>query len=361
MQVNIADVPSSIYSAKPFGSSLKASNLSSVSDVAGGGGRGPGCFYRVKMQKPGHVEPYSVRTESARQASTRAPARAPGLLLHPDSPGTMPLERGAPADGELAGWLNTDDSDAAENDFGDFAPPPPPPSTAAASAYEMPGGDIETLLDNRLQRFIDEYGHRDLVSDEQPLLVDSDGRFNSGEPAAALGPSRPRSRMELYQALIGDGGANRPSWTDFAQQQTLVDGIDYQRTELTVFKLKLADCISFSWSPRLSEFCYPLSSPSKEAELELPPASDAVVPGLERRLLPPISAPRPTLETIFSAESTPIGSGRMDSAAILTFSEPQAMANTGLSSSSAPVPASAAQASIERAELGVTVHAGGLR
>ncbi|KAJ2638243.1 hypothetical protein GGF44_002824, partial [Coemansia sp. RSA 1694] len=367
MQVNIADVPSSIYSAKPLESSLKASNLSSVSDIAGSG-RGPGCFYRVKMQRPGHVEPHTVRTESARLASTRAPVRAPSLLLHPVSPGAVPLDRGVSAEGELAGWLNTDDSDAAETDLGDFAPPPPP-SAAASTAYELPCGDIETLLDNRLQRFIDEYGHRDLTSDEQPLLVDSNGRLDSGD--AALGPSRPRSRAETHQALMAEGGAARPSWTDFAQQQTLVDGIDYQRTELTVFKLKLADCISFSWAPRLSEYCYPLTSPDKDAQAEvsamMPPASDAIVPGLDRLMRPPslplISAPRHPLETIFSAESTPFGSSRLDSAAVLTFSEPQAAVasalpvNTRSSNSSAP----AAHVSIERTELGVTLHAGGLR
>ncbi|KAJ2739217.1 hypothetical protein GGI20_006145, partial [Coemansia sp. BCRC 34301] len=313
MQVSIADVPRSIYSAKPLGSSLKASNLSSVTDIAAGG-RGPGCFYRVKMQKPGHVEPYAVRTESARHASTRAPARAPGLLLLPES-----------AEGELAGWLNTDDSDAADNDHGDFAPPPPPPS---AAAYELPCGDIETLLDSRLQRFIDEYGHRDLASDEQPLLVNSDGTFDSVD--ATLGLPRPRSRAEL----MGEGCLARPSWTDFAQQQALADGIDYQRTELTVFKLKLADCVSFSWAPRLSEYCYPLSLPGKEAEVEMPSPS----------------VPRHALETILSAGSTPIGSSRLDSAAM-----PSPLPVSSMPSAPAP------HVSIERSELDVALNAGGLR
>ncbi|KAJ2864456.1 hypothetical protein GGH94_002908 [Coemansia aciculifera] len=367
MQVNIADVPSSIYTSRPKGSSLMASNLSSVSDITGGGGggRGQGCFYRVKMQQPGHVEPSLVRTESARTASTRAPARAPGLLLYPDSPSTAPLGRSASTEGDLAGWLNTDDSDAAENEFDHFSPVPPP-----TTAYESPCGDIETLLDNRLQRFIDEYGHRDLASDEQPHLVDSDGKLDTGD--ASLGPSRPRSRSELQQARMDSGHAIRPSWTDFAQRQTQVDGIDYQRTELTVFKLSLADSISFSWAPRLSEYCHPVVLLDKTLEAEavptMPPSGDdAVAPGLGRLLLPPpltsMSASRHVLETIFSAESTPVGSGRLDSASALTFSEPPTIESPALpvSTKSSKVSAPAVHVSIERTELGVTLQSGGLR
>ncbi|KAJ2820515.1 hypothetical protein FBU31_005199, partial [Coemansia sp. 'formosensis'] len=322
MQVNIADVPSSIYTSRPKGSGLMASNLSSVSGIAGGGGggRGHGCFYRVKMQQPGHIEPSLVRTESARTASTRAPVRATNLLLYPDSPSSVPLDRSASTEGELAGWLNTDDSDAAEDGFGDFSPMPPP-----TAAYEPTCGDIETLLDNRLQRFIDEYGHRDLANDEQPLLVDSDGKLDAGDDP--LGSSRPRSRSELQQARMDSGNATRPSWTDFAQRQTQVDGIDYQRTELTVFKLPLADSISFSWAPRLSEYCQPVVALDKMLNVEVLPTmpltgEDAIVPVLGRLSLPPslplISTSRHALETIFSAESTPVGSGRMDSFAALT-------------------------------------------
>ncbi|KAJ2108249.1 hypothetical protein GGI16_001214 [Coemansia sp. S142-1] len=365
MQVNIADVPSSIYSARPKGSSLLASNLSSVSDITGGGGRGQGCFYRVKMQQPGHIEPNLIRTESARTASTRAPARAPGLLLYPDSPSPALPGRSASTEGDLAGWLNTDDSDAAENELGDFSPVPPP-----TAAFESPCGDIETLLDNRLQRFIDEYGHRDLASDEQPHLVDSDGKLDTAD--ASLGPSRPRSRSELQQARMDSSNAIRPSWTDFAQRQTQVDGIDYQRTELTVFKLMLADCISFSWAPRLSEYCHPVVLSDKTLDAEaaptMPPSGgDAVVPGLGRLLVPPpltsISAPRHVLETILSAGSTPVGSCRLDSASMLTFSEPPTIESPALpvSTKSSKASAPVAHVSIERMELGVTLQSGGLR
>ncbi|KAJ2262844.1 hypothetical protein GGI01_001221 [Coemansia sp. RSA 376] len=365
MQVNIADVPSSIYTARPKGSSLLASNLSSMSDITGGGGRGQGCFYRVKMQQPGHIEPNLIRTESARTASTRAPARAPGLLLYPDSPSPALPGRSASTEGDLAGWLNTDDSDAAENELGDFSPVPPP-----TAAFESPCGDIETLLDNRLQRFIDEYGHRDLASDEQPHLVDSDGKLDTAD--ASLGPSRPRSRSELQQARMDSSNAIRPSWTDFAQRQTQVDGIDYQRTELTVFKLKLADCISFSWAPRLSEYCHPVVLSDKTLDAEaaptMPPSGgDAVVPGLGRLLVPPpltsISAPRHVLETILSAGSTPAGSCRLDSASVLTFSEPPTIESPALpvSTQSSKASAPVAHVSIERMELGVILQSGGLR
>ncbi|KAJ2489242.1 hypothetical protein IWW37_004168 [Coemansia sp. RSA 2050] len=363
MQVNIADVPSSIYTTRPKGSSLMASNLSSVPDAASGG-RGQGCFYRVKMQQPGNIEPSLIRTESARTASTRAPVRAPSLLLYPDSPSVAPLGSRSSAEGDLAGWLNTDDSDAAENEF-DFLPAPPP-----NAAHESPCSDMETLLDNKLQRFIDEYGHRDLASDEQPLLVDSDGNLDTDD--AALGLSRPRSRSELQQARMDGANATRPSWTDFAQQQTQTDGIDYQRTELTVFKLPLADCISFSWAPRLSEYCHPVAMLDKPLEAKVPltvsPSEDlAVAPTLGRLLPPPplpsVSVSRHALETIFSAGSTPAGSSHIGSDTALTFPEPPSINLSALpaspksSKASAPPP----HVSIERTELGVTVQSGGLR
>ncbi|KAJ1818123.1 hypothetical protein LPJ60_004484, partial [Coemansia sp. RSA 2675] len=363
MQVNIADVPSSIYTARPKGSSLMASNLSSVPDAAGGG-RGQGCFYRVKMQQPGHIEPSLIRTESACAASTRAPARAPNLLLFPDSPSIAPLGSRSSTEGDLAGWLNTDDSDAAENEC-DFSPAPPP-----NAAQESSCGDMETFLDNKLQRFINEYGHRDLASDEQPLLVDSDGNLDTGD--AAFGLSRPLSQSELQQARMDSTNATRPSWTDFAQQQTQTDGIDYQRTELTVFKLPLADSISFSWAPRLSEYCHPVAMSDKPLEAEVlsagPSSEDfAVVPVLGRLLPPPplpsVSVSRHALETIFSAGSTPAGSSHFGSDAALTFPEPPPVnlsdlpASPKSSKANAPTP----HVSIERTELSITVQSGGLR
>ncbi|KAI7832169.1 hypothetical protein BX661DRAFT_179931 [Kickxella alabastrina] len=202
-----------------------------------------GSFYRVRMVQPPRVDPHSVRTVDAALA---AGGQMPAPLFSPAGP---------EASGG-AGWLNTDDSDTQD------CPAPV-------------DNDSEAVLDRKLRRFIDEYGHRTLAADA---------------PA--------------QQALVAaDSADRRHAWAQFASEH---DGWDFRRSEVTSFRLKLADAVSVSWAPR-TDYDYVASSLFESRPLS-PMLSDE--PELPDQFHLPTSRPRPppsraALETIFSAEPTP--------------------------------------------------------
>ncbi|KAJ1900842.1 hypothetical protein LPJ66_001196 [Kickxella alabastrina] len=202
-----------------------------------------GSFYRVRMVQPPRVDPHSVRTVDAALASG----------------GQMPAPLFSPAGPEAsggAGWLNTDDSDTQDR----------------AAPVD---NDAEAILDRKLRRFIDEYGRRTLAADA---------------PA--------------QQALVAaDSADRRHAWAQFASEH---DGWDFRRSEVTSFRLKLADAVSVSWAPR-TDYDYVASSLFESRPLS-PMLSDE--PELPDQFHLPTSRPRPppsraALETIFSAEPTP--------------------------------------------------------
>ncbi|KAJ1964830.1 hypothetical protein GGI12_001166, partial [Dipsacomyces acuminosporus] len=318
LKVNMDDIPGSLRMTRISRPSLLASDLSPQKEHISFSSYG--CFYRVRMLQPSRVEPQSSRAVDARVASMasssagKAKAREAGAAFSPSpQPAAKTLSDfalggGLPSTDYAAGWLNTDDSDAAaDND-----------SQALEATHVGIAGslrdDAESVLDRKLQRFIDEYGRRDTFNHEQqPDLVGSNGGLNPADHEASAAGSRPTT----------SSGGQHDSWALFAKDQAQEEGFDYLKTEVTVFKLKSVDTISVAWSPRLVEHCQPVLSPAERAKdlglLEEAAIQDQSVPTspLSRQQLiePPLA--RFGLETILSAGSTPNSTIRSQSSRFL--------------------------------------------
>ncbi|KAI8319231.1 hypothetical protein GQ54DRAFT_306450 [Martensiomyces pterosporus] len=347
MKVAMDDVPSSIRmagisrpalsSVVPLSPPANDSTQQSPLGTTGLPGGTYGCFYRVKMTQPSHVEPQSSRAVDARMASLaaasmeRSRSRESDMLLSPTPQPSALLS--APFIGEhaaheerAAGWLNTDDSDAAEQD---------------GSAFGLSGGhgecldeDAESVLDRKLQRFIEEYGRRDTFGhDPQPDLVGSDGRLGANDMFGLRSVPNQDTSTSVHVDDFGspipanqssdhavfDCSSNRQGlWASFAKDQAQSEGFDYQKTELTVFKLKSVDSISIAWSPRLLEYCRPVSSGAPVTEQMVPDTdmlNGSTQPQIELSDADEPLLPRFGLETILSAASTPNSTVRGKSSA----------------------------------------------
>ncbi|KAJ2718976.1 hypothetical protein GGI07_005484, partial [Coemansia sp. Benny D115] len=242
------------------------------------------CFFRARMEVPPRIDPHNVRTVDARLASTATTAGASRALsaaiLSPSTDNNRDEQ-------DNCGWLLTDDSDISAHEF--ESPP-------------APGDDPESVLDRKLQRFIDEYGPRGSLSLDAtppPALIDSDGNLSVPQTAAADEiDSEPEDRQS--------------SWSRFALEN---GEWDFQRTELTTFKLRMTDTVCISWAPR-SVFEYAGSTVRRSLSsatmapiipMSIPVAMPALASDeLHNHLADPPARPYPTLDTIFSAEPTPV-------------------------------------------------------
>ncbi|KAJ1827930.1 hypothetical protein LPJ56_001388 [Coemansia sp. RSA 2599] len=283
------------------------------------------CFYSVRMVQPPRVEPQSSRAVDAHAASSSVSHRRAVPLLPPSSLLFSPASPALPAQFPgAAGWLLTDDSDAdadAEAESADMV---------LASRSNTGETDRETDVNRKLMGFLMESRRRNSLSLDgpRPWLV--------GDPEdAVVGNFSDDDDDDDDKAGDKAGDSERHGfWKQFAAQN---HGFDFARTELTAFKLRLAESVTLAWSPRAdpsAASAYRRSIAQADRPFELSPLLSQETMPLEQQqqLLPEMPAVRDAyLETIFSAEPTPV----IDAPAepIIAFSpvaKPAAVATTSL-------------------------------